>query len=73
MASNVTNLYCRGFPPDFGESELIQLFSAHGTISSIRVVAGGEQGGTGTSAPHAFIKYEASEQASCPPAAPTAA
>ena len=48
-----SNLYTRGFPPDFSEAELIQLFGEHGSIVSLRVVAAAEG-----QAPHAFVKYE---------------
>ncbi|KAL4430958.1 hypothetical protein ABPG75_006214 [Micractinium tetrahymenae] len=53
-----SNLYVRGFPPSYCDSEILSLFSPFGAINSLRVVAASEG-----QAPHAFVKFEASEQA----------
>lgn len=61
-----SNVYLRGFPLEWGEAELLALCRAHGPVTSIRVVAGEQQGGSaGTSgcSNHAFVKYELPEQA----------
>jgi hypothetical protein len=51
-----SNLYVRGWSADqFCEADLVQLFAAHGEITSLRMVAGGENG---QAAPHAFVKME---------------
>lgn len=63
MASH-SNLYVRGWTsPEFGEADLVQLFSQHGEITSLRMVAGGE---AGQQAPHAFVKYELPAQVGRP-------
>lgn len=65
-----SNVYLRGFPLEWGEAELLALCRAHGPVTSIRVVAGEQQGGSaGTSgcSNHAFVKYELPEQVGrCP-------
>lgn len=52
-----SNLYVRGFPPSYTDSEILGLFSPFGSISSVRVVAATEG-----QAPHAFVKFETAEQ-----------
>lgn len=52
-----SNLYVRGFPPSYCDSEILSLFAPFGSISSLRVVAATEG-----QAPHAFVKFETAEQ-----------
>lgn len=56
------NVYCRGWSAEapLSEADVLSIFSPHGEITSLRLVAGGEGGSA--AAPHAFVRYEHAAQ-----------
>ena len=66
MAGQHSNLYVRGWTAheSFSEADLLAIFSSHGDIQSLRLVAGSE---AGQQAPHAFVKYENPSQVGAAP------
>ena len=61
LGGSHSNIYARGYGGECTEADLVHLFGQHGEITSIRVVSGQLDGGSG-GAPHCFVRYASSSQ-----------